>query len=367
MEENYHELKKKLRSQTRKSRDSSLRVKVNLILECTRIGNVSLACKRMGLSPKSYYRWIERLREGNWKIEALREHSRRPLKSPKKISETREDRIRYFAKRGYGSRMIEAMMRRENLPVHRSTICHVLNGRKKLKKKRRIVLKAHRKRYELHIPGQRIQMDVKYVPNPVAEKRAFNYVAVDECTRWRFAKAYDKLCPESTIDFIKELVRACPFPITRIQSDHGIEFTWPGNSWVHPCEWICHKLGIEKTLIPVGAKELNGKVERSHRIDEQYFYWKAPTVSIESFNRSLKLWIGQYNRIRPHGGLNFLTPMQKLRERYETLQKEKFEDKKLENLRLKFLESDPTKKEQRKVEQQIKELEKMLNDLNHAA
>ena len=73
------------------------------------------------------------------------------------------------------------------------------------------------------------------------------------------------------------------------------------------------------TLIPVGVKEHNGKVERSHRIDEQYFYWKAPTDSIENFNKELEKWIFKYNNQRPHGGINYQTPLEKLNERWNFL------------------------------------------------
>ena len=74
----------------------------------------------------------------------------------------------------------------------------------------------------------------------------------------------------------------------------------------------CEENGIRHQLIPPGEKELNGKVERSHRIDEQYFYWKADYRSLRQFNLSLVRWLRQYNEERPHGGLDYQTPKEKL-------------------------------------------------------
>jgi hypothetical protein len=84
-------------------------------------------------------------------------------------------------------------------------ICHILNGRKKGKRRREKFLNPHRRRYELVIPGQRFQLDVKYVPELVDGKRAYNFVAVDECSRWRFAWAYDALNEQCTYDFLGKL------------------------------------------------------------------------------------------------------------------------------------------------------------------
>jgi transposase InsO family protein len=240
--------------------------------------------------------------------------------------------------------MIEAMLKREKKNLHRSTICHILNGRKKTKRTRRQKLKAHRRRYELPIPGQRLQLDVKYVPEFVEGFRAFNYVAIDECTRWRFGWAYLDLNPRNTVDFLNRLQKACPFPIHTIQTDNGFEFTYrlvPTAKHVeHPMDEWCKVNGMEHRLIPPGEKELNGKVERSHRIDEQYFYWKAPTDSLDNFNFAYLQWLKIYNHQRLHGGIGYLTPNEKLMERYQTL-REDIQHETNEKQRLEFVRQLP--------------------------
>lgn len=335
-----------------------------------KLGNVSLACKRMGFSRRFYYRWYKRLKRSGWNIEALEERSRRPKRSPLKILASLETGIRWYARRQYGARMIKAYLAREGLLVGKTTICHVLNKRQKPEKKRRERLKKHRKRYELAIPGQRLQMDVKYVPELVNGRRAYCYVAVDECTRWRFAYAFDNLCAGTTVVFLDKLKAACPFPIATIQTDNGIEFTYSLNAVMkdqqHPMDQWCKVNGINHRLIPPGVKELNGKVERSHRIDEQYFYWKAPTKSLQLLNMALAKWMGEYNGKRLHGGLGYRTPLEKLAERTEALKTETVEPQ-LESIRVKFLSHQPKPKESNNPDRQLQQLHKTLKALLNAA
>jgi len=316
-----------LREQIKSLRDPGVRVKVNLILLACRLGNVSEACERRGFSRKFFYKWYGRLKKGKWNLHFLREESRRPKsRHPLKISVNFEDRIRYQAKLGFGSPSIQAILGRQGIKTARSTINHVLRKRRhKVERSRKEKLKSHRRRYELPIPGMRVQIDVKYVPEPIEGFRAYNYVAVDECTRIRFARAYLDLNPKNTVDFLIRMKAFFPFDIQVIQTDNGFEFT---NRLIpthqdaeHAMDQWCLENGIRHRCIPPGEKELNGKVERSHRIDEQFFYWRAPTENLEVFNQAFASWLTVYNHEKLHGGLGFITPIEKLWAVYEANRK----------------------------------------------
>jgi len=325
----YQIAREKVRGQLKSLRDRDIRIKVELILLACKLGDISDACSRRGFSRKFFYKWYGRLRRGKWNLDSLREESRRPKKRhPLKISSCLEGKILYQAKLGFGSPSIQAILSRQGIKISRSTINHVLRKRRRpVERSRREKLKSHRRRYELPIPGMRIQLDVKYVPEPVEGYRAYNYVAVDECTRMRFARAYLDLRPENTVDFLKRMKDFFPFDIDKIQTDNGFEFTnrlIPSHSEVeHPMDEWCRENGIKHRCIPPGEKELNGKVERSHRIDEQFFYWKAPTENLEHFNQALASWLFIYNHERLHGGINFTTPVEKLWQVYEENRKAK--------------------------------------------
>jgi transposase InsO family protein len=360
----YPKIAPKLKAQARGCRDRAVRQKLELILLSWRLESVTEACRRLGYSRKFYYKWLTRLKQAGWSLRGLQECSRKPWKSPKKTGPEIEARIHWYARRQYGSRMIEAMLRRSGIKRARSVICHVLNGRRKGKRRRVKSQNPHRKRYELMIPGQRIQLDVKYVPEFVAGKRIYNYVAVDECSRWRFAWGYDALNERCTYDFLGKLKAHCPFPIHTIQTDNGFEFTFSlqghhtEQSREHRMDEWCRENSIRHRLIPPGAKELNGKVERSHRIDEQYFYWQAPADTLEHFNAKLALWLEFYNRHRLHGGLSYLTPWEKLYERLQALRAplpaSPPEHEPLNELRLKFIDQTPKRILEQQRQQPLK-------------
>lgn len=336
-----------LKSKAKGTRDRQVRQKIELILLGLRLGNVSEACARRGYSRKFYYKWFNRWEKAGWDLRALQEQSRRPHRSPRQCSPEVEKRVLWFHRRQFGARMIQALLKRSGIQLSQSTICHILNRRQRGKNKPKKAFNPHRRRYELVIPGQRLQLDVKYVPEFVDGVRAYNFVAVDECSRWRFAWAYSSLHHECTVDFLGKLLDRCPFPIQTIQTDHGFEFTFAlqGHDSEHPMDTWCTQQGIHHRLIPVGAKELNGKVERSHRIDEQYFYWQAPTDTLEHFNAQQQRWLEYYNRYRPHGGLKYLTPWEKIYERLQALPKTSVESEyqSPEALRLRFLHETPKK------------------------
>lgn len=339
----YQKVRKVLMTQMVRCRDAGIRTKVELILLGLKLKNISLACQRLGVGRSSYHKWFRRLVKADFCIKALKEKSRRPKRSPRKIDGIIEGRIFYYRRKGFGPEMIrEYLIREGRARLSVSTINHVINQRQKgFKKPKPAKLKKHRKRYELPVPGQRVQIDVKYSPMLVQGQTVYIYVAIDECTRWRFAKAYLALNEHWTADFLSELRSAFPFPVYAVQTDNGHEFTFslfPGNAREHVMTTWCKQHAIAHRLIPPGVKELNGKVERSHRIDADYFYGRAPTSTLAKFNRALKAWIRAYNVSRPHGGLGFQTPLEKLKERLKSLPQERFEGE-LDALRKTFLTS----------------------------
>ena len=95
-----------------------------------------------------------------------------------------------------------------------------------------------------------------------------------------------------------------------IQTDNGAEF----QSKFH---WHLGDLGIRHAYIRPRTPRLNGKVERSHRVDGQEFYQlldkRGISDDIRLFNAKLREWENYYNYHRPHTGLNGQTPYERLR------------------------------------------------------
>ena len=167
-----------------------------------------------------------------------------------------------------------------------------LTGSRKRKTPRR-----HERRYpELIVPGEKVQIDVKEVPYNCLRgellrngKHLYQWTAIDECTRMRFVYGFEEHTPENTVAFLKMVIKAFPFKIQTIQTDNGTEFTYKYISETEdsPFDKALLELGIAHKLIPPRTPWHNGKVERSHRNDQRYFYDWETFRSIEEFNRKL--------------------------------------------------------------------------------
>ena len=71
------------------------------------------------------------------------------------------------------------------------------------------------------------------------------------------------------------------------------------------------ELGIEHKVIRARTLRHNGKVERSHRKDQERFYYNRIFVSFEDFKEKLRHWKREYNN-SPKKPLNWLSPNEKL-------------------------------------------------------
>lgn len=135
-------------------------------------------------------------------------------------------------------------------------------------------------------PGDSVQVDVKFVR--VNRQRCFQYTALDDCTRFRVLRLYRYLNHRTSLAFFRELRNAMPFPIRKLQCDNGTEF---------PLEFALtvQEAGIRHRYITPRRPEQNGKVERSHRIDDEEFWQRESFVSFDAATVGLDAWEHRYN------------------------------------------------------------------------
>lgn len=312
----------KIKKSTRYCRDFGSRKRVQLFSKALKLGNVQMACDLFGVSRDYYYRWFKRFSDSGFEVDALKERSRRPKRSPRRIGDGLTQKIGYYRKRyRYGPERIAYWIKtNNNVSVSPSTVYReILRKKWFVKRYRTKVSNPHKKRYNLDWPGQMLQMDIKYVPEKINGEQYYAFNAIDDCTRWRFARIYKDKSVDSCLDFVNDLIRYCPFWIQCIQTDNDVVFTnrfqWLAINDVHIFTETLKEHGIKHRLLPPGAKELNGKVERSHRTDDDEFFWKAPMLGFSSLKQAYAQWIWEYNHDRPHKSLQGITPIEKLVEK----------------------------------------------------
>ena len=171
-------------------------------------------------------------------------------------------------------------------------------------------------------PGQKVQIDVKVVPKSCIVGKArelgqkfYQYTAIDECTRIRYLGAFEEQSTYSSKKFLEKLVKAFPFKICKVQTDNGSEFT---KRFSGAKEWDktifeeqLQAYGIEHQKIRPYTPRHNGKVERSHRKDNEGFYSVNKFSSFEQFENSLAAWNEFTNKL-PMRPLGFKSPIEVL-------------------------------------------------------
>ena len=154
--------------------------------------------------------------------------------------------------------------------------------------------------------GAKMQVDVKVVPRNCyvgeyrEERRFFQYTAIDEATRQRFIYPYQEQNVDSTIDFIFRAIKFFGYKPKIIQTDNGQEFTFiqpPADGRLHTFDKVCQKLGIVHQLIKPRTPRHNGKVERSHRNDNQRFYKNLRFYSYQDLVIQMTAYLKRSNNI----------------------------------------------------------------------
>jgi hypothetical protein len=286
---------------------------------CRSKQSVTRACARAGKSTDSFEFWAKRLIKQKT-FSALKSKSRKPKRSPNQVAKRVERKIIALrrAEPSFGPERISFDMKKVfNLDVSPGRVYRTLKRNNLISTKHsKSLTKRHIKRYRRPLPGH-LQLDVKYVPYRINGEQYYQFNAVDHCTTWRLSRIYRSLTYYSLINFLKELDGCCPFPIVQIQTDNGIEFTdkFRGNvrpTGKHPLDRWCKFRGIHHKLIPVGQKELNGKVENTHKQDDREFYSKYAFKNFESLERVMRGYCDRWNTVRATKSLEWRTPVESL-------------------------------------------------------
>jgi transposase InsO family protein len=265
--------------------------------------NVSQTCRFFGVSRRQFYTWLRRYRDqGLEGLKNLKSGSRRPhLATPPHIVALI---LRVRAERQYGPIRIGFYLQRfHQVYVSVPTIYKILkrHGVPRVSMKR--YRPGPRRRRELTVPGQSVQVDVKHLK--LGGRRFYQFTAVDEATRYRVLRIYTHNSIPNAIAFMDEVRQRLPMAIQRVQTDNGNEF---GTDFT----WHLRDLGIAHRHIPPGCPEVNGKVERSHRTDGEEFYRRTTFRTPGELTGKLRRWEHEYNHLRPHLALAGKTPAERV-------------------------------------------------------
>ena len=150
-------------------------------------------------------------------------------------------------------------------------------------------------------PGERVQLDVKFVPAECVkfDAKLYQFTAVDEFSRWTYREIYEEHSTYSAKCFLENLVKLAPFSIQAIQTDNGTEWTnallVTKSTHKSLFEQALEDMRIDYRRIRIATPRHNGRVERQHGLDAKRFYKKEKFCSLEEARLKTALYNGWSN------------------------------------------------------------------------
>ncbi|MDD6276022.1 MAG: DDE-type integrase/transposase/recombinase [Clostridia bacterium] len=280
--------------------------------------DISFVCRRYHISKASLMRW-NKLYDGT--KESLQSKSHKPkTQHPNSHTETELNWIKNYHRRNpnislcelYGKLRTEKGYTRHPGSLYRVFVR--LGYRQKVESTKK--KNKHQGKYDTPATiGIKWQLDVKYVPTVCYSgtdgEKFYQYTMIDEASRERFIYPYKEQSGYSTVDFVKRAIIYFGYAPEIIQTDNGSEFcNTKKTNRIHYFDRFCAEFNIHHKTIRPKTPWHNGKVERSHRNDQERFYNYLNFYSYDDLLIQMKRYLKRSNNI-PMAVLGWKSPLQK--------------------------------------------------------
>ena len=316
------------------SNNPIIKHKAGLLNLAQELGNVSKACKVMGVSRDTFYRYQQSVEQGG--IDALINQNRRVPNRKNRVDPAIEDAVIAYAVEhpAHGQVRVSNELRKRGVFVSASGVRSIwLRNDLENFKKRLKALEAkvaaegiiltedqvaalERKKLddevsgqiETHHPGYLGSQDTFYVGNMKGVGRIYQQTFVDTYSKFAFAKLYTTKTPITAADTLNDKVlpffAAQELPMLRILTDRGTEYC--GKPEQHDYQLYLAINDIDHTKTKVKSPQTNGICERFHKTILQEFYQvafrKKLYQSLDELQKDLDEWLEYYNNERTHQG-----------------------------------------------------------------
>lgn len=270
-------------------------------------------------STRSLKRWKKLYQQ--YGIEGLAPKSTAPKTQPNEtIIQNKEAVIELRKETGLCAKKLHWKLKKKGVNVPVRTIGKIIKDEGLVRKYRTKKVKYKYLKIDRQ-PGELMEMDVKHVPGPVQGRKYYQYTVIDTASRWRHLEVFDEQSTHYAIRMMKITQELFPYQIRAIKTDNHSTFTnyYLGTNkrsnltvkTVHALDLWCAKNNITHYLIDPGKPAQNGKVERSHREDEEKFYQQQMFKNRIDLEKKIRAWNDHYNNLE-HCSLDGKTPNEML-------------------------------------------------------
>lgn len=341
-----------------------IKPKLGLLELAKQLGNVSQACKTMGYSRDTFYRYKELYESGG--EEALQEISRKKPIVKNRVPAHIEDAVLSIAieNPALGQHRVANNLKQKGIILSDGGVrsIWIRNGLETFKKRLKALEKHSAKEgillteeqlkclekaknekeahgeIETEFPGYLISQDTYFVGTMKGVGRIYQQTVIDTYSRLAFSKLYTEKTALAAADMLNDKV--IPWfcenevPILRVLTDRGTEYC--GKVDAHAYQLYLALEDIDHSRTKAYSPQTNGIVERFHKTMKNEFYdvtfRKKIYKSLEELQQDADAWVKEYNQFRPHSGKHCYgkTPMQTFSES-KNLATEKILEKSYEN------------------------------------
>jgi hypothetical protein len=176
------------------------------------------------------------------------------------------------------------------------------------------------RRYEKKYPGEMVHFDTKRLPllagEAILDKREHLHVAIDDFSRYLVADIFPDKGQYSSAMHLEEVIETAPFHTESVYSDNGSAYRGRKD---HAFVEKCNRNGIGQSFTKPRHPQTNGKAERVIQTIMKEWHIKGRFENREQRRISLQEYVAHYNSNRTHGGINNLTPLQRIGSYYASI------------------------------------------------